>query len=316
MGTSLGVLKDMGVMTDSPLRVMILGNGPHHQRVVEKLREASLEVVEGGSYSPGPTDLVVLPAEQLPCSGQAANPLGVVATLSRHELLGKAAAGVAHDLNNLLAVILGNISILADTHYFGDEIPEEIQAIEQAGMLAAQLTSRLLGLARAIPQGTSALVDLNSIVSLLPTMLRHSMDGQIHCEFVSDPKLPLVKGDPVHLFQMCLNLCLNARDAMPTGGRLRVETRKVELGEPPARSQQSGRAGNFVCLQVTDTGTGIAPEVRARMLEPFFTTKEPGKGLGLGLTLVHQIVHAHSGWLECQSEPGRGTSFEVFLPCN
>jgi CheY-like chemotaxis protein len=156
--------------------------------------------------------------------------------------------------------------------------------------------------------------DLNATVAEVVAILRRTIDPRIGVEILPHPDLWTVKADPGQLSQVLMNLCLNARDAMPDGGRLVLETANAVLTHSQARVRMEGRPGEYVCLSVTDTGCGILPEIQPRIFEPFFTTKGPGKGTGLGLAMVFGIVQQHEGWIECQSEPGRGTTFSLYIP--
>jgi CheY-like chemotaxis protein len=156
--------------------------------------------------------------------------------------------------------------------------------------------------------------DLRTTFDEVLAILRRTIDPRIALEAAKPARLWLVDVDPSQMTQVLMNLCINARDAMPDGGRLRLEAENIVLDEEYARLHLEARAGEFVRLRVSDTGTGIPPEVRARIFEPFFTTKEPGKGTGLGLAMVFGIVKQHQGWIDCYSEVGQGTRFDVYLP--
>ncbi len=229
------------------------------------------------------------------------------------EAVGQLAGGVAHDFNNLLTAILGNLSLLSNGG--GLDVPsrELLQAAEQAALRAANLTSQLLGFSRRTllrPEPTSVNTTIDEVLSLLS----RTIDPRIALEARKADGLWPVLADTGQLNQVLMNLCLNARDAMPDGGRLVFETENVVLGPEAVRLQLGARPGEFVCLRVRDSGAGIPPEVRGRIFEPFFTTTGPGKGTGLGLAMVFGIVQQHQGWIECDSEPGKGTCFTLYLP--
>jgi CheY-like chemotaxis protein len=185
--------------------------------------------------------------------------------------------------------------------------------VVEASERAANLTRQLLTFSRKQVMQPQPLV-LNEVIANLTKMLnrviRENIDLQCHYAAL----LPYVQADPGMMEQVILNLVVNARDAMPQGGQLRVATEQVTLDAAHTRLNPKARAGEFVCMMVSDTGTGIAPEVLPRIFEPFFTTKEVGKGTGLGLATVYGIVQQHQGWLEVSSQVGEGTLFKVFLP--
>jgi PAS domain S-box-containing protein len=226
------------------------------------------------------------------------------------EAVGKLAGGVAHDFNNLLTVILGNISLLQAGVSDNDQAREVLGSVERAGWSAAELVRQLLGFSRQTVLRKQPAV-LHQVVTEVAGILRRTFDPRIHLRIQTAPDLWTVLADPSQMNQVVMNLCLNARDAMPDGGDLELELANVTLvdgGHPGAR------AGQFVCLRVRDSGVGIPDDVRPRIFEPFFTTKPFGKGSGLGLALVFGIVQQHEGWVECTSAEGRGTCFEIFLP--
>ena len=230
---------------------------------------------------------------------------------SKMEAVGRLAGGIAHDFNNLLTVILGNLELLrsgADPV----EAAELMATSERAARQAAELTRQMLGFARRQPVRV-AVVDLNGLLRESLGMLRRSIDPRIAVRFVPAPDLRAVAADPVQFQQVVMNLCLNARDAMPDGGTLTVETANATA--PPAARAENRCPDGCVRLSVTDTGVGMTDEVRAKVFEPFFTTKDVGKGTGLGLAVVYGVAQAHGGWVECHSQPGRGSRFEVYLPC-
>lgn len=229
------------------------------------------------------------------------------------DAIGQLAGGVAHDFNNLLTVILGNLSMLQ----VGTCTPAETRAAAEqafaAGQRAAELTRQLLTFSRREPLNVR-LVELNAIVADMSKMFRRLVDAPIAVETSLAPgQLPLL-ADVGMIEQMLMNLVVNSRDAMPRGGRLKIETSWCDFAEQDAGQNRLRRAGRFVRLRVADTGTGIAPELLGRIFEPFFTTKEAGKGTGLGLATVFGIVQQHQGWIEVDSAPGNGTEFVIFLP--
>jgi PAS domain S-box-containing protein len=236
-----------------------------------------------------------------------------VRQVQKMEAVGQLAGGVAHDFNNLLTVILGNVSLLR-AHRMPEEVENELlRTTEKAALRAAELTSKLLGFSRRTGLRLVE-TNLNGCVEETVLILRRTIDPAITIEMDAAPNLWDVEADPSQMNQVLMNLCLNARDAMPKGGRLRIETRNGVLDEEYARRHAEARPGEFVRLRVEDTGHGMASEVRQRIFEPFFTTKEPGRGTGLGLAMVFGIVRQHKGWIDCYSEVGRGTKFDIYLP--
>jgi two-component system cell cycle sensor histidine kinase/response regulator CckA len=230
----------------------------------------------------------------------------------RMEAIGQLAGGVAHDFNNILAVILSNASLVAEE--LGDEHPlrAEILDIEAASNRAVGLTRQLLAFSRKQPRRLSE-VALNSVVINLEKMLSRLVGEDIAMSASLAPQLGTVLADVGQLEQVLLNLVVNARDAMPAGGKLLLETANVDLDEAHA-AQVGGRAGRHIMLSVTDSGCGMTAETRGRIFEPFFTTKPVGKGTGLGLSTVFGIVKQAEGCISVYSEVGRGTTFRVYLP--
>ncbi|HWQ93165.1 MAG TPA: ATP-binding protein, partial [Clostridia bacterium] len=230
------------------------------------------------------------------------------------EAIGQLAGGVAHDFNNLLLVIRGNAELmLMDTGVHNSETLDCLKQIEAAAERAGNLTRQLLAFSRKQvlqPQP----VGLDEVISNLAKML-HRIIGehiQMQCELGSKPHL--IHADAGMMEQVLVNLVVNARDAMPKGGQLRIETQKVSVSKEDGLVHPEARPGEFVCLTVADTGDGIAPENINRVFEPFFTTKAPGQGTGLGLAMVYGIVKQHGGWIEVESQVGRGTQVRVFVP--
>jgi PAS domain S-box-containing protein len=229
------------------------------------------------------------------------------------EAIGMLAGGVAHDFNNLLTVIAGNIALamgsLPENHVSRDLL----QSAEQAGVQANELTNRLLGFARQTilrPVPTQ----LQNCIDETVRILRRTVDPRVTLDISVPGDLWLVEADPAQINQVLLNLCLNARDAMPVGGRIQLEAANVVIDTEYARQHLETRPGEFVRLSVSDTGQGIATEIRGRIFEPFFTTKAAGKGTGLGLAMVFGIVKQHHGWIDFISEVNHGTRFDIFLP--
>ncbi len=229
------------------------------------------------------------------------------------EAIGRLAGGVAHDFNNLLTAILGHASLLREGLSVSDPARQGLEEIERAGERAAALTRQLLAFSRK-QMLELKVVDLNEVVGDMQRML-HRLIGE-HIELVRVPAIGLghVRVDPGQLEQVILNLVINARDAMPDGGKLILETANVEMDETLAQRQPPLCAGSYVMLAVTDTGHGMDAETQAHMFEPFYTTKEHGKGTGLGLATVYGIVRQSGGHIGVYSSPGQGSTFKIFLP--
>ena len=229
------------------------------------------------------------------------------------EAVGRLASGVAHDFNNLLTVILGYCELLLTGLDPADPREADIVEIQKAGTSAAVLTRQLLAFSRKqIIEPT--LLDLNLIVANMRAMLGRLIGEDVKIVMALASEGTRVKADRGQIEQIVVNLAVNARDAMPRGGTLTIETANVELDEHAAKANLSLKPGPYVVLTVTDTGTGLTPEARARLFEPFFTTKEPDKGTGLGLATVHGIATRSGGSVEVSSDVGRGASFKVYLP--
>jgi CheY-like chemotaxis protein len=231
------------------------------------------------------------------------------------EAVGRLAGGVAHDFNNLLTAVVGNASLLMQAVPKAAPEYELAAAIEQAAWRATELTRQLLGFSRQTILWLRPL-SLNDSVTEVITILKRTIDPRVTVELSCAPDLPPVRADAGQMNQVLMNLCLNACDAMPEGGRLTLETSRQAVGPEHTQAFVEARPGAFVRLRVADTGTGVAPELLPRIFDPFFTTKPPGKGTGLGLAMVFGIVKQHEGWVECRSEPGRGTRFDVYLPAH
>lgn len=231
----------------------------------------------------------------------------------RMEAVGRLAGGLAHDLNNLLTVIQGNSYLLSALALENPSVAAEVKGIDHAARRAAELTRRLLTFSRRTPCKAEVL-DLNVVVSEAASMLRRVIGEDVDLRFHYAEGLPEVKADPGQMEQILMNLLVNARDAMPGGGLVTVETAEVELGESLAQVQLVGKPGLHVMLAVSDTGLGMDKETQAKIFDPFFTTKDAGKGTGLGLSTVYSIVKQNGGHIFVQSAVGEGTTFKVYLP--
>jgi two-component system, cell cycle sensor histidine kinase and response regulator CckA len=229
------------------------------------------------------------------------------------EAIGRLAGGVAHDFNNLLAVISGYSDLLLDNLDPSDHNRTKLEQIKQAANSAAALTRQLLMFSRQQIIQPVAL-DINQIVSNTGKMLRRLIKENIELDVIPEPNLDLVSADPGQIEQVILNLVVNARDALPKGGKLTIQTRNVRMENDFGQAGASTLPGRFVLLEVTDTGTGMDQETQEHIFEPFFTTKAVGKGTGLGLATVYGIVKQNNGRIEVKSMLGRGSSFKVYLP--
>ncbi len=229
------------------------------------------------------------------------------------EAIGKLAGGIAHDFNNLLTPILGHAELLLARLPATALEARNIGEIARAGKRAAALTRQLLTVGRR-QIGEPQVVDLNRMLDELGSLLRRTLGEPIDLAIVPGDALGKIKADPAQLESMILNLAINARDAMPDGGRLTLETRNVDLDADGVMFHHGASPGPYVRLAVSDTGKGIPLDIRSRIFEPFFTTKEVLKGSGLGLAMVDEIVKQAEGFVEVESEVGKGTVFHVYFP--
>ena len=224
------------------------------------------------------------------------------------EAIGQLAGGIAHDFNNLLTVIRGYVQCLILEMPQSAEVAEALHEIDTAAERAAKLTAQMLMFSRKKRMQPHAL-DLYELVTRLGTLLRRLLGENITTEILTGDAPLTIHADPVMIEMAVLNLAVNARDAMPQGGRLLISVDEIEIKDEACRRHADARPGRFACIRVADTGSGIAPEVLPHLFEPFFTTKEVGKGTGLGLASVYGITKQHAGWIEVESEPGSGATF-------
>jgi PAS domain S-box-containing protein len=229
------------------------------------------------------------------------------------EAIGRLSGGIAHDFNNILGVIIGYTEALQKRMPPENAFRDAIDEIQRAAKRAASLTRQLLAFSRKqVLEPT--ILDLNAVIRDMEKMLGSLMGEHIVRALALSDSLGMVKADRTQLEQVILNLCVNARDAMPEGGKLAIETSKVDMGEAnPARPTYM-QPGSYVLLKVIDTGCGMTREVQAHIFEPFFTTKEKGKGTGLGMATVYGVVKQSGGYILVDSEPRKGAAFEIYLP--
>jgi two-component system, cell cycle sensor histidine kinase and response regulator CckA len=229
------------------------------------------------------------------------------------EAIGQLAGGVAHDFNNLLTVINGYSEMLLSRADVGERARPLVEEVFKAGQRSASLTAQLLAYSRRQVLEPKIL-NLNERISGVEKMLRRVIGEDVTLESVLAPDLDPVKADPSQIDQVILNLAVNARDAMPRGGKLTITTANVMLSDGHALVHARVPAGRYAQLAIADTGSGMTPDVQARLFEPFFTTKEQGKGTGLGLAVVHGIIAQSGGHITVESELSRGTTFKIYLP--
>lgn len=229
------------------------------------------------------------------------------------EAIGRLAGGVAHDFNNLLTAIIGHTDLAMMKVDEANPLYGDLKQIRLAAAYAADLTRQLLLFGRKQPMEFSSL-DINRTIDNLLKMLNRLIGEDIAIKVDLEPNLWVVMADEGNIEQVIMNLAVNARDAMPEGGKLTIKTENVTIGEEDCKVIPEAREGKFVCLSVADTGVGMNKEIIGYIFEPFFTTKEAGKGTGLGLSVVYGIVKQHGGWITVFSEPGLGSTFNVYLP--
>ncbi|MGH9808798.1 MAG: two-component system sensor histidine kinase NtrB, partial [Terriglobia bacterium] len=230
------------------------------------------------------------------------------------EAVGRLAAGVAHDFNNMLTVILGYASMMQNgTPQLDGKLASYLRQVQQAAERATTLTRQLLAYSRKQMIQRRPL-DLNEIVRQTAAMLRRVIGEHIALDTQLASELPLIHADASSVDQVIMNLALNARDAMPDGGKLTLSTTEIVIDEPYRARSSEAQIGRHVCLTVKDNGHGMDAVTMSRIFEPFFTTKEPGKGTGMGMATVYGVLKQHNGWIEVESAPSRGATMRAFFP--
>ncbi len=231
------------------------------------------------------------------------------------EAVGQLSGGIAHDFNNLLSIIIGNLDLVLRDVHTEPRFFQRVQTARRAAQRGADLTRKLLSVSRK-NEPRPKQIDVNRVLTDMEELIARSLTPQVHVRTRLDDKLALAVVDPGALQDALLNLVINARDAMPSGGDLVIATRNVVRDRPPRDAAGRGSEEHQVCISVTDSGVGMPPDVVERALEPFFTTKEPGKGTGLGLAMVYAFVTQAGGSLDIDSTPGQGTRVNLFLPAD
>ncbi|MBD3267638.1 response regulator, partial [bacterium] len=229
------------------------------------------------------------------------------------EAIGRLAGGIAHDFNNLLTVITGFSKIALRELGPNHKSAVKIKEVEKAGERGASLIQQLMAFSRK-QIFTPTPVNLNSVIDEMQNMLKRLIHEHIELVPILHPQPIMVKADPIQLEQVILNLCINARDAMPDGGKLILETQPLSLSREEAAKYADAKEGNYIRLSIIDSGHGMNGETLPHIFEPFFTTKQDGKGTGLGLATTHGIVKQSGGFIHVESESGKGTIFDVYLP--
>ena len=230
------------------------------------------------------------------------------------ESLGLLVSGITHDFNNLLATITGFAQLgMTRTQREASPFHECFQQIYRSAEQGARMTRQLLTFARGTPMEPKYL-NMNELIGSLLNLLHTLMGTSVHIDFKADPNLRYVYVDMSQLEQVLINLCLNARDAMPMGGNLELMTEQIEIAQSEAHSHPYLQPGSYVLVRVKDSGVGMDEQIQARLFEPFFTTKEVDKGTGLGLAVVYGIVKQHQGVIQVQSQPGQGSTFSLYFP--
>ncbi|HEX4350364.1 MAG TPA: ATP-binding protein [Verrucomicrobiae bacterium] len=229
------------------------------------------------------------------------------------DAVGRLAASVAHDFNNILTAIMGHTSMMLKQINPGHPLRKNAEPIEKCAQMAAALTKQLLAFSRKEPPARCTL-QLNDAILNIEIMLRRLISGDIEFQTTTDPEAGYINADPNQIEQVIMNLVVNARDAMPNGGKLTIATARAGLGESVRKDDSTLDMQDHVLLVISDTGMGMSDEVKTHLFEPFYTTKPAGKGTGLGLATCFGIVKQNNGQIEVQSEIGKGTTFKIYFP--
>jgi len=288
--------------------------------------ESTLSETQGQHRDGTIRDVLISRAPIFNSEGRVAGTMGVVVDITEQKQLegqlrqavkmegiGRLAGGIAHDFNNLLTVIGGRTYLMLGQLPADDPTRRDVHLIEETVRRAAGLTRQLLAFSRNQVL-TPAVLDVNEVVSGMKSLLARLLGEDVSLRIVEDPSAGRVTADPGQLEQVIVNLAINARDAMPAGGRLTIETGNAVVDHAYMQQRVDFSPGLYVVLTVSDSGTGMDAATSARIFEPFFTTKEPGKGTGLGLSTAYGIVKQSNGHITVYSEPGRGTTFRIYLP--
>ena len=314
------VVEQLGNRTivNVPLRLLdqpfgMLGTGTFHDEGVKVPTEAELRYLVGlAGQLVVASARILLIRQREDAARQRLELERKLAQRQRMESLGQLAGGIAHDFNNLLTVIAASASLLDH----GEPDPHrraELQCIREAVFRAAELTRRLLALGQRQPLMLQP-ADVNAVLAAVVGLLRRVIPADIAIELKAGTELPSIRAEASQIEQVLVNLCLNARDAMPTGGRIAIASESTTLSRGFVDEHPWAREGRYVLISVSDTGTGIAPEIAERVFEPFFTTKPDGRGTGLGLAVSRGIIEQHGGLMHVYSEVGVGSTFKLYLP--
>lgn len=230
------------------------------------------------------------------------------------EAVGRLAGGIAHDFRNILQILMGHLDLLVAALPPETRRREDLEIIRSTIQQGTNLTRQLLAFSRQ-QQLKLTVLDLNHSVEIFLKMLQGFLGKSVQMEFKPDPRLCLMQADPAQLHQVLLNLCINAKNAMPEGGRITIQTENIHVNRQNREDFPWTVEGDYVLLTVSDTGVGMPPEVQKHIFEPFFTTKNETEGSGLGLSTAYGIIKQHGGYIYVTSEPGKGTTFKICLPC-
>jgi len=232
------------------------------------------------------------------------------------ESIGTLAGGIVHDFNNILSAILGYASLMKMKINKDNSFYNYVDIIEKSAIRASELTSQLLSFSRGGAIYNKRPMNLNNVINEIINIIKSTFDKSIETEYYLFDDLPTIEADASQIHQVIMNLCVNARDAMPDGGKLIIETDVETLSEEYVKTHIDAKVGRHIILTVTDTGIGMDEEIKKRIFEPFYTTKKQGKGTGLGLSMVYGIIKSHDGFVNVYSERGNGTTFKVYLPAS